>query len=285
MNIYDKKYDRVSKVLIQTYDKEIIEHLLNVQIKSIIPVDREINLPEKHMDSTFHINNEYIINIEFQTEYDENIEQRLLLYRCLLKYKYNKPVKSVIIYLKESSNIKYEYSEDNQINFKFDVVKIWELDLDRILEEKILCLAPFIPIIKKDQELIKSAYNIIIESEAENEAKENLLNCMLVFSTLMYSKEIINKMIAPIEQFKKTEFFQELAHDLVEQSKIEGEKIGIIKGEKDLLLRLLTKKFKKIPENLESEINKIGNIQTIEKIVESIFEIQTPEDIFKFIQS
>ncbi len=227
MNNYDKKYDRVSKVLIQTYDKEIIEYLLNIQVNSISSVDREINLPEKHLDSTFNINDEYIINIEFQTEYDENIEQRLLLYRCLLKYKYNKPVKSVIIYLKESSNIKYEYSEDDQIKFKFDVVKIWELNLNKILEEKILCLIPFMPIIKNEPELIKSAYNIIIDSEVEKEVKENLLNCMLVFSTLMYKKEVIKNMIAPIEQFKKTEFFQELvqelAHDLVEQGKIDGE--------------------------------------------------------------
>lgn len=298
-NKFDKKFDRATKTLIQGYDKEIIEFIIDKKINSVSPIDREINLPEKHLDSAFEINDEYILNIEFQTVYEKNIEERLLLYRCLLKYKsdYKKPVRTILVYLTDNYNITDNFQErieENNINFEFKVIKIWELDADSIIKNKILGLLPFVPLIKKDSKFIKSTYNIIMDVKVDKEAKQNLLNCMVVFSTLIFKKEDIKKMMIPIEKFEHTDFFQDLKKTAkdeglkqgikegIKEGLREGLKEGAIKAKKDLLLKLLKIKFKKVSQEISKEIKHCNDVQLIESIIEKIFEINSIDEIKSF---
>jgi len=64
---------------------------------------------------------------------------------------------------------------------------------------------------------------------------------------------------------------------------VKGEQIGLLKGKRDLLLSLLNKRFGKLPENVTLVINNIENVEVIQKIVDSIFDINSPEDVLKII--
>ena len=98
-NIYDKKYDRSTKTLLNRHEKEIVNFLLKTDITNFKSEDREINLPEKHVDSVFRINGEYILHFEFQTKYEEGMEEKMLLYNLLLRNKFQCEVQSILVYL------------------------------------------------------------------------------------------------------------------------------------------------------------------------------------------
>ena len=59
----------------------------------------------------------------------------------------------------------------------------------------------------------------------------------------------------------------------------EGEISGEIKGEKRLLLKLLTKKFKTLPETIVEAIKSIEDTKFIEKI----FDFKTLDDLVKLL--
>lgn len=63
----------------------------------------------------------------------------------------------------------------------------------------------------------------------------------------------------------------------------EGEISGEIKGEKRLLLKLLTKKFKTLPETIVEAIKSIEDTKFIEKIGEKIFDFKTLDDLVKLL--
>ncbi|MFN8577170.1 MAG: hypothetical protein U0354_09965 [Candidatus Sericytochromatia bacterium] len=101
-----KKYDKASKDLINDFEEQIIEFIIKEKPKTIEVKDRELNIPDRRIDSVFEIDNKYILNIEFQTEYEENIEFRMLLYNILLQVKYDLPVRTIIITLQEKTKVK-----------------------------------------------------------------------------------------------------------------------------------------------------------------------------------
>lgn len=70
-----------------------------------------------------------------------------------------------------------------------------------------------------------------------------------------------------------------------DDGKIEGELKGEFKGKKDLLLRILNKKFKSISSDLENTINSLQDIKIIENIIDNIFDLESVKDIEDIINS
>ena len=66
------------------------------------------------------------------------------------------------------------------------------------------------------------------------------------------------------------------------EGKAEGETIGIQKGKKVLLLKLLTKRFTNIPQNIIKTINDIENTEIIDNIIDNLFDLKSIEDLKKF---
>ena len=58
---------------------------------------------------------------------------------------------------------------------------------------------------------------------------------------------------------------------------------GEISGEKKLLLKQLTKRFKKLPETIIEAIKSIEDTKFIEKIGEKIFDFKTLDDLTKLL--
>ena len=67
-----------------------------------------------------------------------------------------------------------------------------------------------------------------------------------------------------------------------------GEQIGIVKGKteakKELLIILLTKKFGILSEDIGKKIISIENTDVIKKIVDNIFELNSPDQVMEFLE-
>lgn len=284
-----KKYDRASKSLIQSFEEHIIDFVIGETAKKIEPLDTELNLPNRNVDSLFKINDEYVLNIEFQTKYEEDIEFRMMLYNNLLELKYNLPVRTVLIYLTDyrKEKIKNYFQRKcygTEKKFIFEVIKVWELDTDKIINSEKYGLYPLVALSKKDESLAKIVYDKIIDSAIEDKKKDSLINALSVLLNLLYEKKEIDNMLS-FEKLEDLEIIVAAKQKARNEGIIEGEQIGSDKEAKNLLIRLLNKKFKQIPQKLNEKINSCQNIKLIEDIIENIFDIQDLEQVDKMLEN
>ena len=74
-----------------------------------------------------------------------------------------------------------------------------------------------------------------------------------------------------------------LADHFMEKGKVEGLEEGLSIGISQTILQLLTKRFQHIPEDLKAEIE-TSDVKILETIAENIFEYESIEDVWKYLQ-
>ncbi|MGO8672454.1 MAG: hypothetical protein ACLQVD_13955 [Capsulimonadaceae bacterium] len=92
--------------------------VLNCDLTARLSADRLILLVEE----------EWILNIELQAQYDPEIQARLLAYMGLIRRKYGKPVKTIVILLCLEADGEAFWPpvlEWDGLRFEFRVIRIW----------------------------------------------------------------------------------------------------------------------------------------------------------------
>jgi flagellar biosynthesis/type III secretory pathway protein FliH len=84
------------------------------------------------------------------------------------------------------------------------------------------------------------------------------------------------------EQFRKEGREKGMMEGL-EKGMMEGLEKGEVKALVNTVIKLLTKKFGTLPEELKAEISKLDTI-TLEVIIGDILEYQSLEDVRKYVQ-
>lgn len=254
MNKQHKPYDQHTKVLIDRYPEDIVKFFAGIDKAEITLLDRELNLPTKSVDGIFNINNEYILNIEFQTRYDETLNFRMLRYFTLLREKYNLPVRSMVVYFTNNPNITNQVNYDFQntrLNFGFELIKIWEIPKDKILNSNLPGLYPFLPLTGKDENLITVARDRIINIGLSEPETKDLLSCLATLSGIIFNKGVIKQMLTYENLVKDSSFVQGIAVETVQ---------GVINN-------ILQSKFGNVPDDIIKKIQKIEDLEIVNSLV------------------
>jgi DNA-binding transcriptional regulator GbsR (MarR family) len=83
------------------------------------------------------------------------------------------------------------------------------------------------------------------------------------------------------EVFSMTEIGKMIRDEGLKEGREEGLKEGMEVGKVELLIKQLTKKFKKLPSKYEDKIKKLP-ITTIDVIATDIFDLESVEDLEKY---
>jgi predicted transposase/invertase (TIGR01784 family) len=179
---------------------------------------------------------------------------------------------------------------DYGINFQIYLLRENGYSLKELLEIGNIVSTLFIMEAHYDLEIIYEQVSRILDNKGITTELKLFLNYFHQMSINEKVEEIdynkIEKMYKTKEEVNSmflTQIRKEKENIRLE-GKAEGKIEGKIEGQKDVVLRLLNKKFKKLPKKLEAEINKLDNLETIEKIVESIFEIDNLSQVSKIIE-
>lgn len=120
------------------YDKIIRENMqevLPVLVKEILGIDiilrddlpeslqhTKETVPDQLSKVTDSAGETYILHLEWQSEDDRNMDNRMLSYRVMLRRKYKLPVKQYVIFLaKPKSNMPYTIDEEN-LKFQYHLI-------------------------------------------------------------------------------------------------------------------------------------------------------------------
>ena len=149
---------------------------------------------------------------------------------------------------------------------------------NEVLTKQDILTLVFLPIMNSTQNKTDRILEAIMLSKAikDKENQNNSIALLYAFAEKFVSKENMNKIK---EVFGMTELGKLLKQEGIEEGRKEGLKEGLVRTS----IKLLTKKFGILPNDIK---NKIENSDTtaLEIIVDGILDFEKLEDIFKYLK-
>ncbi|NOX60506.1 MAG: hypothetical protein GXP42_00930, partial [Chloroflexi bacterium] len=195
------KYDIALKELFRHCSEAILRHLLD------IPVVESILLEERPQETTSLRRSDFVflvtredaeqilVIIEFQTHWHPDVPLRLLEYRTRHKLSEKVEVYSFVILLRPST-VASDFYEDEEVRYRFRLVRIYEMDAAEVIGERMLCLLPMTPLMQHGVEMTEEAEKLIAESELPGDAKSDMFTAMTLLAGLVsdrLAQELLNR--------------------------------------------------------------------------------------------
>jgi predicted transposase/invertase (TIGR01784 family) len=287
---YNKVEDSVFKKAMEVF-KEGAAEFFGLDVKIIAPAETEIkniDIRTNAMDYLFYTDEDQYLHFEFQTTKKKEDLSRFLYYDASLYYKSEKKITTVVVYSSDikdvvinldCGSIKYNIKSFYMSNFdgdsKLKDIKQKVENNIELTDQDIMTLS-FIPLMTSK----KSKSDITLESielaqNMHNNKEKN--NCLMLLYALFdkFGDDISKK------KFKEAVGMTDVGKMIYEEGMEEGIEKGIEKGKVDLLIKLLIKKFKIVPEEYKKQLMTLPQV-TIEIIGTEIFEMESIEELKKY---
>lgn len=187
------KYDIAAKILLELAKKEILQNFLGIKVSSAELIDElpgetfRVKRDDFPMRVKKKSGKDIIVVLELQTSWDKKKCLDLLDYRNDFKRKYELPVKSCMMLFTKSGTAKNFY-KDEEVVFRFNLIKMWELPAKKYASEKFIKLWPFVPLMKGGLKLVDKIERELYKSNIPRDVKMDLLTILFIFTGLMDEK-------------------------------------------------------------------------------------------------
>ncbi|MEM4406599.1 MAG: hypothetical protein QXS68_06090 [Candidatus Methanomethylicaceae archaeon] len=282
-----QKYDAVLKLMLSHCRELVLEHFLGIDLTdsevteisqettSIRRTDLPLMVRSKRLG-------DLIVLIELQTKWERVVPLRLLEYEA--RYKIDKGLKVIplVIVLTRSPGVVDIY-EDENITYRFRVVRIWEMDPREILEKGYVCLAPLTVLMKGGKDLLEEADNLILNSELKRAIKGDLLTGMTLLSGL-----VDERLPLRLLERRRDIMRESIAYDLIKEEGIkqgleQGLQKGMLEDAREMVLEGLLERFKSVPRDVEDAINTIQSRTVLKELHRALFRVKNLEGFKKLL--
>ena len=265
------EFDTISKHLIHTYPHDFARFALQHDDLEVLDViDTEQPTVEAHRtDSLIRVQvggEEALVHHEFQTT-DSNppMPQRMASYIGRAIGQHGLPIYSNVIYLRPDAGRTDpgHYLQERhgfRVLVQYQVIRLRDLDGQRILEEGHLGLLPFAPLMQRPASMAAEAWlrqcvNRAQQMPMDEPLKANYLADLAILSGLMYNLETIMAIIAEETMYESSvvQYFTEKA---LEQ--------GIEQGIQESIQEVLALRFR--PEDMHPLARRIGAIDDVQRL-------------------
>ncbi len=225
---------------------------------------------------------EFLTLFEIQTRYSNEMPKRIRSYAAFAEAKYNLPVYPVLInILPYNQTIPSCYEStfmDIYARQDYRVINLWEVSAEQVLSENLTALMPFIPAMQggKNEKLVQQAQSRLqLDETLRNDGKlGDMQPALSLFTEAIFgkgkSKQILRWTMLDI--IVESPLYQEI--------QLDGRKTG----EEILLSKILTRKFGVLDELTTASLRKLSLDET-ESLAESIFDLETKEDLTKWLDA
>lgn len=272
-------YDIAAKVLLEKCRGEILRRFLGLSVSESTLIE---HLPQETVSlkrSDFPIlvtdesGNQRLVLIEVQSEWDRQIPLRLLDYRCRYLLKHEVEAISCVLLLKPSAKAVALY-EDNEVGYSYRLIRVYELDAREIIEERVLCLMPFVPLMRHGEELVESADSMLYESDLSRRDRADMLTAMTIFSGLV-SEKLPHMLISK----RRDIMIESAAYDIIKQEgRLEGLQEGEIRQAQEGILDNLEARFDVVPESIVRVVRGIEELGVLKALRRSSVKVGTIDE-------
>lgn len=220
-------YDIAAKVLVESCRDELIRQFVGIDVRESTVIEQlpQETVSVKTSDFPVMLTDAQgiarLVILEIQTEWKPYVPLNLLDYRTRYLLKHDIDVFSCVILLRPSGSATDCY-QDNEVRFRYRLVKIYELDARSVIDKGQVCLLPFVPLMKNGAEQCDRADELIYTSGKTKSQKADMLTSMAILSGLI-SKELPMALISR----RRDIMIESAAYDII---KDEGWKEGLLRG-------------------------------------------------------
>jgi hypothetical protein len=224
----------------------------------------------------------FIIHVEHQTRYYQDIDRRVFQYFALLHRDHGLPVYPIVIFShrspKEPGDRSYrvEFADWEVLRFNYRAIRLNHLNWRDFIDRKNPIASAFMAKMK-------------INRQERTEAK---LACLISLAELNLNPAQLYLLSGFIDTYLRLEA-EETERLLAKLDKIEPSKkektMQIVnsweeRGEKRLLLRMLNRKFQSLAPELEAKITTLS-VETLENLGEALLDFQSETDLRNWLNA
>jgi hypothetical protein len=137
-----KRYDATVKQLVEARPEDWLA-LLGIPLTGPARiVDADLSSITAAADKVILVEGSqpFLVHLEFQTGLDLWLDQRVMFYNVLLRWRHRLPVRSVVFLLSPAAaharvtgQVSQWFGPSQGLNFQYDLVRVWELDVESLL--------------------------------------------------------------------------------------------------------------------------------------------------------
>lgn len=293
------KIDIPTKRLIQIrpmdWVKAILPEYENAEVAEMKP--DKVPKTESKLDSLFWVqkgNQQFILNIEPQGYLDPAMPARMLRYRSdVWEYTISKGImtpsikQAVVFFYPHHDNRKHRledfWGEERTLDFGYEVVRVWEMKKQPVIEKKLLGLYPLLPLMEQEEEetpdrVMEITVKAIDEVE-EAALKADLLAVVSILAGEKFSSELVRKYIRR-EMLMNSPLFNEW----VEEERKEAAQKATISKSKEIIIDQLIAKFDFIPPAIREQLSKVNDQEILDSLLRRIIKITEIEEFEQLIK-
>ena len=191
----------------------------------------------RHSDELFRVHGQqgpFVLVLEVQLHSDLRMPRRMRAYAALAEEKYDLPVYPVVFYLlPPGAGVTLPGFYHSQFmgltaHQDFRVVAVWEMEARQVLEEGIVALAPFVPLMKgADGGTIRDGVRLLREREVGEEAEVALA----LFASFVMEAEQIQQIVRwDMAVLRESPWYNQILEEGLQQGLEQGLQQGLQVG-------------------------------------------------------
>jgi len=297
-----KRYDAAIKHLVEAHPADWLAFAGLPPATQLKVIDADISTVGPAADKVIQVlaPEPYLAHLEFQSSADAELDNRVLLYNVLLRWRHKLPVRSVVVLLRPqadgrgSSGVVNEVAaSDSMLDFRYRVIRLWKQPVESVLAGGLGTL-PLAPISEVAREALPDLIESIkrrLESEAEPRELTDALAATFILLGLRYPREFAQALLKGVREMKESTTYQMIIEEGEAKGRAEGMVRGIaegiaagivegrIKEARALVLRLGQRRFGRAPEKVIEYLDSIVELGELESIAEQLVEAQGWDDL------
>lgn len=213
-----------------------------------------------------------IVNVEVQSEPDEEMPRRLYLYAARASHQYNLPVISIVVWVFNRgpvSSSPYQMRIGSRLSgeWHFDSIKLYEQSPQALLTAGLPGILPLVPLTRGATEADAAAAMQQLKQETPPEEAMSLGALLgILLSHVRDDKSLARQLferffMADVDTFIET---NPLLHDVWEKMVAKGEAQGEVKGMRALLQQVIEGRFGPLSQEMVNAINALDATQLSE---------------------
>ncbi|MCS7039401.1 MAG: hypothetical protein NZP34_07350 [Caldilineales bacterium] len=297
-------YDIAAKVLVEKCSSEILRRFLGIPVTeaTLLELLPQETTSVRRSDFPLMVHGadgrRRLVILEVQSEWDPDLPLRILEYRCRHKIRHDVETISCVLLLRPSEAARDHY-EDNEVSFRFHLIKVYELDAAAVIAEGALCLLPLVPLMRGGVGLAEQADRLLYAGELSSSDKSDMLTILAIMSGLV-SRELANTLVNK----RRDIMIKSYTYDLIKQEGLEegleqglkqgleqglaqglerGRQEGLAEGLRIGLLQaiglVLEMRFGAAGVQLLPEIAAISDVGVLQRVFEQLRVVSTPEEL------
>lgn len=231
---------------------------------------------------------DFLILNELQLRYKPNIPKRMRAYAALAEERYDLPTYPVLVNIlppSVSMQIASRYESEFmglQARQDYRTINLWEVDADRVFQQPLPTLLPFVPVLRGGGE--ESVVRRALQMLRTNEQLSELEPLLAFFAGFVLETRLVQQIMRwDMAVLRESPWYQEILREGQQQGQQQGRQEGRQEGELALIIRLLNRRIGSVEPQMQERLQGLS-IDWLEELGEALLDFERSADLEAWLQ-